>query len=66
MPVAGGHEAAARWRMQGGTSPGAPKGNQYGFKHGRRSVAAIAVRQQRRLLRAMRELIKDAAQALAV
>ena len=52
--------------MHGETSPGAPKGNQYGFKHGRRSVAAIAERQQRRLLRAMRELIKDAAQALAV
>lgn len=39
-----------RCRMHGGTNPGAPKGNQNAFKHGRYSAAAIA---DRRMLSAL-------------
>jgi hypothetical protein len=42
--------------MHGGTSPGAPKGNRYAWKHGRYSAAAIAERQRfRALLKSLRE-----------
>lgn len=36
-----------RCRMHGGNSPGAPRGNQYALKHGRRTAAAIAARKER-------------------
>jgi len=39
-----------RCRMHGGTSPGAPKGNCYAWKHGRYSAAAIAERRRFRAL----------------
>ncbi|MFN7755712.1 MAG: HGGxSTG domain-containing protein [Holosporales bacterium] len=39
-----------RCRMHGGPSPGAPKGNNHAWKHGRYSAAAIA---ERRLLRSL-------------
>ena len=49
--------ANGRCRMHGGTSPGAPEGNQNAFKHGRYTAEAIALRRQvRGLLRAAREL----------
>jgi hypothetical protein len=44
-----------RCRMHGGTSPGAPKGNNNAFKHGRYTAAAIARRREiSGLLRAMK------------
>ena len=36
-----------RCRLHGGRSPGAPKGNRHGWKHGRRSAAAVAERKRR-------------------
>ena len=39
-----------RCRIHGGPSPGAPKGNQNAFKHGRYSVRSI---QQRRAVAAL-------------
>ena len=51
--------ANGRCRMHGGTSPGAPEGNQNAFKHGRYTKEEIARRRQiRELLREMRELAK--------
>ena len=38
--------ANGRCRMHGGPSPGAPKGNQHAFKHGRYSAEAIARRRE--------------------
>jgi hypothetical protein len=38
--------AAVRCRMHGGPSPGAPKGNQHAYKHGRYSAEAIARRRK--------------------
>ena len=35
-----------RCQMHGGLSPGAPKGNQNAFKHGRYSARAMSQRQQ--------------------
>jgi len=35
-----------RCRMHGGKSPGAPRGNQYAWKHGEYSAAAIAERRR--------------------
>lgn len=47
-------------RMHGGTSPGAPKGNQNAFKHGHYSAKNIAVRQQNAaLLREIRETVSN-------
>nr|WP_276578464.1 MULTISPECIES: HGGxSTG domain-containing protein [unclassified Bradyrhizobium] len=44
-----------RCRMHGGLSPGAPKGNQHAFKHGRYSARSIAERRQSAaLIRAIR------------
>ncbi len=45
-----------RCRMHGGTSPGAPKGNRYAWKHGRYSAAAIA---ERRRFRALMKSLKE-------
>jgi uncharacterized protein YjcR len=46
-----------RCRMQGGMSPGAPKGNKNAFKHGRYTAEAIARRREiSGLLRAMKAL----------
>jgi len=45
-----------RCRMHGGTSPGAPIGNRYAWKHGRYSAAAIAERRRFRAL--LRQLKK--------
>jgi hypothetical protein len=48
-----------RCRLHGGKSPGAPKGNQNAFKHGRYSVEAIAARREiAALLRTMRTLVE--------
>jgi hypothetical protein len=38
--------ANGRCRMHGGPSPGAPKGNQHAYKHGRYTAEAIANRRQ--------------------
>jgi uncharacterized protein YjcR len=49
-----------RCRMHGGTSPGAPKGNQNALKHGRYTADAIAKRREiGALVRAMRTLIRE-------
>ncbi len=46
--------------MHGGTSPGAPKGNRYAWKHGRYSAAAIAERRQvRALLRQLKQGLEE-------
>lgn len=47
-----------RCRMHGGNSPGAPKGNKYAWKHGRRS-AEYTERHKRsnEVVRAVRELL---------
>jgi hypothetical protein len=46
-----------RCRMHGGPSPGAPKGNQHAYKHGRYSAKAIAQRREiSALIRAGRAL----------
>ena len=47
-----------RCRMHGGKSPGAPKGNRNGWKHGYWSAEAIADR------RALNALIKEAREQL--
>ena len=39
-----------RCRMHGGSSPGAPKGNQNGWKHGLYCAAAIEERRQFRVI----------------
>jgi hypothetical protein len=45
-----------RCRMHGGSSPGAPKGNQYAFKHGRYAAEAVSKRREiSTLFRAMRD-----------
>lgn len=47
-----------RCRMHGGKSPGAPKGNVNGLKHGGRSAAAVALRKEmNEILRANREAL---------
>jgi len=47
-----------RCRMHGGTSPGAPRGNQHALKHGRYTAQAIAARREaRELWRVLRALI---------
>ncbi|WP_321576356.1 HGGxSTG domain-containing protein [Bradyrhizobium barranii] len=38
--------ANGRCRMHGGSSPGAPKGNQHAYKHGRYTAEAIANRRK--------------------
>ena len=49
-----------RCRLHGGMSPGAPKGNQNAFKHGRYTAEAIASRREiARLLRATNALAKS-------
>jgi hypothetical protein len=46
--------------MHGGPSPGAPKGNQHAFKHGRYTAKAIVERQQlSALLRGMKGLVEQ-------
>jgi uncharacterized protein YjcR len=51
--------ANGRCRMHGGTSPGAPKGNQHAYKHGRYSAESIARRRERSaLIRAANALVK--------
>lgn len=49
-----------RCRMHGGSSPGAPKGNQNALKHGRYTAEALARRREvAALLRAMRRMVKE-------
>jgi hypothetical protein len=49
-----------RCRMHGGTSPGAPKGNNHAFKHGRFTAEAIAERREfAALVREMKGLIEQ-------
>jgi uncharacterized protein YjcR len=48
-----------RCRMHGGPSPGAPKGNQNAFKHGRYS--ALSVQERRRFAALIREMRETAA-----
>ena len=49
-----------RCRLHGGMSPGAPKGNQNAFKHGRYTAEAIASRREiAQLLRATNALAKS-------
>jgi hypothetical protein len=49
-----------RCRMHGGMSPGAPRGNQNAFKHGRYSAEAIANRREiAALLREMKATARD-------
>jgi hypothetical protein len=44
--------------MHGGTSPGAPRGNQHALKHGRYTAQAIAERREaRQLWRALRQML---------
>jgi hypothetical protein len=45
--------------MHGGPSPGAPKGNQNAFKHGRYS--ALSVQERRRVAALIREMRETAA-----
>ena len=46
-----------RCRMHGGPSPGAPKGNQHNFKHGRYSQQSIRFRREIAvLIREMKEV----------
>ena len=48
-----------RCRMHGGRSPGAPKGNENAFKHGRYTAEAIAERREfAALLRDMKGLVE--------
>jgi hypothetical protein len=52
--------ANGRCRMHGGTSPGAPKGNQNVLKHGRYSAKNLEVRREIALLsRRMRETVSN-------
>ena len=49
-----------RCRMHGGASPGAPKGNNHAFKHGRFTAEAIAERREfAALVREMKGLIEQ-------
>ena len=49
-----------RCRMHGGASPGAPKGNNHAFKHGRFTAEAIAERREfTALVREMKGLIEQ-------
>jgi hypothetical protein len=49
-----------RCRMHGGTSPGAPQGNQYALKAGTYTREALAQkREARTILATLRELIKQ-------
>jgi hypothetical protein len=49
-----------RCRMHGGASPGAPKGNNHAFKHGRFTAEAIAERREfAALLRDMKGLVEQ-------
>jgi hypothetical protein len=49
-----------RCRMQGGPSPGAPKGNRNAFKHGHYTAKAIEDRRNiAALVRVMRDLAKE-------
>jgi hypothetical protein len=45
-----------RCRMHGGTSPGAPKGNRYAWKHGWYSAESIA---ERRRFQSLLKSLKD-------
>jgi hypothetical protein len=48
-----------RCRMHGGRSPGAPRGNQHAFKHGRYTAGAISKRREiAALLRTMKALAR--------
>jgi hypothetical protein len=48
-----------RCRMHGGTSPGAPRGNQYAVKSGAYTRQALAQRREARaILKTLRELIE--------
>jgi hypothetical protein len=48
-----------RCRLHGGSSPGAPKGNQHAFKTGNYTSQALALkREARAILRALKELIE--------
>jgi len=51
--------ANGRCRMHGGPSPGAPKGNQNAYKHGRYS--ALSVQERRRFAALIREMRETAA-----
>ena len=56
-PCRGAAMPNGRCRMHGGPSPGAPKGNQHAYKHGRYSAKAIAQRREiSALIRAGRAL----------
>jgi len=47
-----------RYRMHGGPSPGAPKGNRNAYKHGRYTAEAIARRRETSsLLRSLKALV---------
>ena len=46
--------ANGRCRMHGGTAPGAPRGNNHTFKHGRYTAEATAER--RKLMALVREM----------
>jgi hypothetical protein len=53
--------ANGRYRMHGGLSPGAPRGNRNALKHGRYTAEAIAWRQEIAcLLGRMKSLIETA------
>jgi uncharacterized protein YjcR len=56
--------ANGRCRMHGGPSPGAPKGNQNAFRHGRYS--ALCVQERRRVAALIREMQEIAAANSAV
>jgi hypothetical protein len=47
-PCQSGAMPNGRCRMHGGKSPGAPKGNQNAYKHGKYSASTIAARGQLR------------------
>jgi uncharacterized protein YjcR len=49
--------------MHGGTSPGAPKGNQNAFKHGRYSAKTIAMK--REIAALLREMRKTASELIS-
>jgi hypothetical protein len=52
--------ANGRCRMHGGKAPGAPRGNNHAFKHGRYTARAIAERRQlMALVREMKGLVEQ-------
>lgn len=57
--------ANGRCRMHGGTNPGAPRGARHGnYKHGRRTLAAMAERRARNeALRGLRALLRALAES---